>query len=138
MFQFFRRKKPSLKKSSALYNDIGQATIEQIGEVETKVLVYAEYVDDVMRSFVRHATNESKVVDSLADTDRVNEAIWNLLAYLERSGKEHVWKSMECIVDYGEMDATLLYDHPFAGTELSPWEKSPKLLEKHFPGKPHR
>ena len=138
MFQFFRRKTPSLEKSSALYNDIGEAAIEQIGQMETKVLVYVEYVDDVMRSFVRHATRESKVVDSLADTDRVNEAIWNLLAYLERSGQKHVWKSMEYVVDYGEVDATLLYEHPFAGTELSLWEKSPKLLEKHFPGKPRR
>jgi hypothetical protein len=138
MFKFFRRKKPSLNKSSALYNEIGAVAIEQIGQVETKVLVYAEYIDDVMRSLVRHATNESKVVHSLADTDRVNEAIWNLLSHLERSGKEHVWKSMEYVVNYGEVDATLLYEHSFAGAELSLWEKSPKLLEKHFPGKPHR
>ncbi|MEO1554736.1 MAG: hypothetical protein AAFR82_12470, partial [Pseudomonadota bacterium] len=67
-----------------------------------------------------------------------NEAIWNLLSYLERSGQAHVWKSMEYVMDCGEVDATLLYEHPFAGTELSLWEKSPKLLAKHFSGRPHR
>ena len=127
-----------LEKSSELFNEIGVAAVQQIGDVATKILVYAERGEDSLSVFVRHAMTESTVVDSLDQDRPVIDAIWALLSYLETVGEEHLWKSMEYVVDYGSMDVALLYEKPFAGNELALWEKSSKLLEKHFPGKPHR
>ena len=127
-----------LGESADLYNAIGVAAVQQIGQAETKILVYAETDDGVVRVFVRHAAAESDVVDSLGETRPVNDAVIALIEHLESVGQDHVWKSMEYVVDYGKMDVELLYDAPFAGSDLSLWKKSPMLLEKHFPGKPHR
>ena len=138
MFNLFRRRKIDLEKTAELYNDIGVAAVERIGSVDTKFLLYVEINEDSVSSFFCHATNESQVVDSLPSDDRVSLAIWALRSYLESVGAQHVWKSMEYVADYGEIDTVLLYDTPFAGAELALWEKTPALLEKHFPGKPHR
>ena len=126
-----------LDRSAELYNAVGVAAVEQIGTVDTKILVYAESGEDFFQVLVRHSPRGSDVVDSLKETTPVIDALDELFSFLEQAGEKHVWKSMEYVVDHGQVDAELSYDDVFGG-DLELWEKSPKLLEKHFPGKSHR
>ncbi|GAA4035715.1 hypothetical protein [Parerythrobacter jejuensis] len=126
-----------LDRAAELYNEVGAAAVEQIGTVDTKILVYAESDEGDLEILVRYSDKDAEVVDSLSDTEPVIEAVVDLYAYLEQAGEKHAWKCMEYVVDYGQVNVDISYDEAFCnGEEL--WEKSPKLLEKHFPGKPHR
>tara|TARA_R110000824_G_scaffold303708_2_gene491498 strand:- start:22659 stop:23048 length:390 start_codon:yes stop_codon:yes gene_type:complete len=126
-----------LDKAAEFYNDVGVAAVEQIGDSQSRILIYAESDDGDLSVFVRYSSNDNPHVESLQNSDPVVDAVEAVWRYLSSAGPEHLWKSMEYTIDYGQVNISLSYDESFAGS-LPIWEKSKLLREKHFPGKEQR
>ena len=141
MFNIFRRGKPNRRKSAALLNEIGAALVEQVGQLEAKILLYAEIelseIDDNygIDYFVRFARDGSPTVESRPAGDRLATAMQELFAFAKTMDEKHRWTRMEYVVENGEVDIAFSYDPRDADKEDEFWEKGPRLTRKHFGGR---
>ena len=141
MFNLFRRGKPDRKKSAALFNEIGTALVEEVGQLEAKILLYAEIelseIDDDygIDYFVRFARDGSSTVESAPPGDRLATAMHKLFAFAKTMGEKHRWTRMEYVVENGEVDIAFSYDARNTDAEDEFWEKGPRLTRRHFGGR---
>ena len=138
MFNIFRRGKPNRKKSAALFDEIGTALVEEVGQLEAKILLYAEIElsetdDDYgVDYFVRFARDDTSAIESMPASDRLATAIHKLFAFVKTLDQKHRWKRMEYLVENGQVDIAFSYDPRNSDEENEFWEKAPRLTKKHF------
>lgn len=141
MFNIYRRGKPDRKKSAALFDEIGAALVEDVGQLEAKILLYAEIElsgndDDYgVDYFVRFARDDTSAIESAPASDRLATAIHQLFAFVKTLDGKHRWTRMEYVVENGQVDIAFSYDPRSADEENEFWEKGPRLTKKHFGGR---
>ena len=141
MFNLFRRGKPNRRKSADLFDEIGAALVEQVGQLDAKILLYAEIelseIDDDygIDYFVRFARDDTSAVESLRTNDRVATAMRRLFDFAKNLDETHRWTRMEYVLENGEVDIAFSYDARHTDEENEFWEKGPRLTKKHFGGR---
>lgn len=119
-----------------LYNDIGAAVVDEIGTVETKILIYVEMQDESFGTVIRYLDSDSKNVRGAYSNPDISGALSKLRSHLLDQSSDKLWKSMEYWIDYGEVNISLSYDNIDQGTPI--WERTAEIVENYFPGIPFK
>lgn len=117
-----------------IYNDIGVAIVEQIGTVETKILVYVVNGEDGLDCSILYLDTDGRHTRSLPADNAVATSLFKLQLYLENLPAGKKWTAMEYWLDYGEVSITLSYDE--IDQDVPHWERSPAVAKKYFPDFP--
>lgn len=115
-----------------IYNEVGASVVEQIGTVETKILIYAVLTSDGMDYSIFYLQPDRNSVRSLPAQNAVATSLFKLQLHVEALPIEQRWTAMKYWINYGEVNISLTYDK--IDENVPHWERSPVVVEEYFPG----
>ena len=118
-------------KAADLYNDIGVAIVEQVGDQHVKALLYIQQDDGDFHLFLRfQRPGSDQIEDDFPNEELLSsvEELWNFSLQLKNTPQ---WRSIEYFLDDGKINIEITYSEDFKD-HLSPVERSDFMEKKYF------